>query len=115
VGQICSRPFFRLPKPSDTSSETAVLRPGRRSAEAQALLNVWREDYNRVRPHTALQDRTALEWAEYVTISEVGVETEIPVPQTPKTSTRETCTGFWGLGHGGSVTAAFKVVVRTTR
>jgi putative transposase len=27
-------------------------------AEAQALLDAWRDDYNRVRPHSALQDRT---------------------------------------------------------
>lgn len=55
-------------------------------AEAQALLEVWRDDYNRVRPHSALQDRTPVEWAEYVTesreardsvsINELGVETE---------------------------------------
>lgn len=56
-------------------------------AEAQVLLDAWREDYNRVRPHSALQDRTPVEWAEYVTesreardsvsINELGVETEI--------------------------------------
>ena len=55
-------------------------------AEAQALLEVWRDDYNRVRPHSAVQDRTPVEWAEYVTesreardsvsINEVGRETE---------------------------------------
>jgi putative transposase len=27
-------------------------------AEAQAVLNLWRDDYNRVRPQSALQDRT---------------------------------------------------------
>ena len=27
-------------------------------AEAQAVLDAWREDYNHVRPHSALQDRT---------------------------------------------------------
>ena len=27
-------------------------------AEAQVILDTWREDYNAVRPHTALQDRT---------------------------------------------------------
>src|SRR4030095_8898798 len=27
-------------------------------AEAQVVLDAWREDYNAVRPHTALQDRT---------------------------------------------------------
>jgi putative transposase len=57
-------------------------------AEAQALLDVWRDDYNRVRPHSALQDRTPMEWAQHVTesreprdsvsINEVGIETEIP-------------------------------------
>lgn len=55
-------------------------------AEAQALLDAWRDDYNRARPHSALQDRTPLESAQYVTqsreprdsvsINEVGVETE---------------------------------------
>jgi putative transposase len=55
-------------------------------AEAQAVLDVWRDDYNRVRPHSALEDRTPVEWAEYVTesreardsvsINELGVETE---------------------------------------
>jgi len=55
-------------------------------AEAQAVLDVWRDDYNRVRPHSALQDRTPVEWAQYVTesresrdsvaINEVRVETE---------------------------------------
>lgn len=57
-------------------------------AEAQALLDAWRDDYNRVRPHSALQDRTPEEWAQYVTesreprdsvsINEERVETEIP-------------------------------------
>ena len=56
-------------------------------AEAQALLDAWRDDYNRVRPHSALQDRTPEEWAQYVTasreprdavsINEAGWETEI--------------------------------------
>jgi putative transposase len=55
-------------------------------AEAQALLDAWRDDYNRVRPHSALQDRTPVEWAEYVTesreardsvsINELGGKTE---------------------------------------
>jgi putative transposase len=55
-------------------------------AEAQVLLDAWREDYNRVRPHSALQDRTPVEWAEYVTesreardsvsINELGGKTE---------------------------------------
>jgi putative transposase len=38
-------------------------------AEAQALLDAWRDDYNRVRPHSGLQDRTPEEWAQYVTES----------------------------------------------
>jgi len=38
-------------------------------AEAQALLDVWRDDYNRVRPDSALQDRTPMEWAQHVTES----------------------------------------------
>lgn len=38
-------------------------------AEAQALLDAWRDDYNRVRPHSALQDRTPVEWAQYVTVT----------------------------------------------
>lgn len=55
-------------------------------AEAQAVLDVWRDGYNRVGPHSALHDRTPVEWAQYVTesreprdsvsINEVGVETE---------------------------------------
>lgn len=32
-------------------------------AEAQRLLTTWRDDYNRVRPHSSLQDRTPEEWA----------------------------------------------------
>jgi len=32
--------------------------------EAQRQLDSWRDDYNRVRPHSALGDRTPLEWAE---------------------------------------------------
>ncbi len=49
------------------------------------MLDVWRDDYNRV-PHSALQDRTPVEWVQYVTesreardsvsINEVGVETD---------------------------------------
>ena len=30
-------------------------------AEAQVVLDAWREDYNAVRPHSALQDRTPVE------------------------------------------------------
>ena len=30
-------------------------------AEAQVILETWREDYNAVRPHSALQDRTPVE------------------------------------------------------
>jgi len=33
-------------------------------AEAQVVLNTWRQDYNQVRPHSALQDRTPADWAE---------------------------------------------------
>ena len=50
------------------------------------MLDVWRDDYNRVRPQSALQDRTPVEWAQYVTesreardsvsINELGLETE---------------------------------------
>ena len=60
----------------------------RNVAEAQTLLDAWRDDYNRVRPHSALQDRTPVEWAQYVTesreprdsvlINEVGEKTYIP-------------------------------------
>jgi putative transposase len=55
-------------------------------AEAQLLLDAWREDYNQVRPHSALQDRTPGEWAQYVAdsrepresavIKETGIKTE---------------------------------------
>ena len=55
-------------------------------AEAQAVLDAWRDAYNRVRPHSALQDRTPVEWAQYVTESreardsvssnELGAKTE---------------------------------------
>ena len=38
-------------------------------AEAQAVLDAWRDDYNQVWPHSALQDRTPVEWAQYVTES----------------------------------------------
>jgi putative transposase len=57
-------------------------------AEAQALLDAWRDDYNRVRPHSVLQDRTPEEWAQYLTesretrdsvsITEDRVQPEIP-------------------------------------
>jgi putative transposase len=39
------------------------------AAEAQLLLDALCDDYSRVRPHSALQDRTPAEWAEYVTES----------------------------------------------
>jgi putative transposase len=35
-------------------------------AEAQVVLDAWRLDYNAVRPHSALQDRTPVEWARHV-------------------------------------------------
>jgi putative transposase len=31
------------------------------TSEAQAVLNAWRQDYNHVRPHSALNDRTPAE------------------------------------------------------
>ena len=33
-------------------------------ADAQHQLEAWRDDYNRVRPHSSLQDRTPEEWAQ---------------------------------------------------
>jgi putative transposase len=38
-------------------------------AEAQVVLEAWRHDYNAVRPHSALRDRTPAEWARWVTDS----------------------------------------------
>jgi putative transposase len=38
-------------------------------SEAQVVLEVWRHDYNAVRPHSALCDRTPTEWARCVTDS----------------------------------------------
>jgi putative transposase len=34
--------------------------------EAQRVLDAWRHDYNHVRPHSALQDRTPAQWAQSV-------------------------------------------------
>lgn len=36
-------------------------------AEAEALLDAWRVDYNRVWSLSGLQDRTPVDWAEYMT------------------------------------------------
>lgn len=40
------------------------------TVEAQRVLDAWRHDYNHVRPHSALQDRTPVEmgalWATHV-------------------------------------------------
>jgi putative transposase len=56
-------------------------------AEAQVVLDAWREDYNAVRPHSALQDRTpaavgamwvdSREPRESTAINEDGIELEI--------------------------------------
>ena len=56
-------------------------------AEAQVVLDAWREDYNAVRPHSALQDRTPREtgalWVdsrdprESTAIKKDGIELEI--------------------------------------
>src|SRR5687768_10417081 len=56
-------------------------------AEAQVVLDAWREDYNAVRPHSALQGRTRREmgamWVdsretrESTAINETGIELEI--------------------------------------
>jgi len=56
-------------------------------AEAQVVLNAWREEYNAVRPHSALQDRTpaavgalwvdSREARESTAIKETGIELEI--------------------------------------
>ena len=58
-------------------------------AEAQVVLEAWREDYNAVRPHSALQDRTpaamgalwvdSREPRESTAINEMGVELETTV------------------------------------
>ena len=57
--------------------------------EAQVVLDAWREDYNAVRPHSALQDRTPREtgarWVdsrdtrESTAINKPGIELEITV------------------------------------
>jgi putative transposase len=57
------------------------------TAEAQVVLDDWRDDYNHQRPHSALQDRTPVEWAQCVadsrvpresaSIKKTGHETEI--------------------------------------
>jgi putative transposase len=44
------------------------------TAEAQVVLDAWREDYNHLRPHSALQDRTPAEWAQCVADSRVPRE-----------------------------------------
>ena len=56
-------------------------------AEARVVLDAWREDYNAVRPHSALQDRTpaavgamwvdSREPRESTAINEDGIELEI--------------------------------------
>ena len=56
-------------------------------AHAQAVLDAWREDYNRVRPHSALRDRTPSEmhsmWedsrqsCESIAMNRIGDELEI--------------------------------------
>ena len=58
-------------------------------AEAQVVLDAWREDYNAVRPHSALQDRTPAavgamwvdprERRESTAIKKDGIELEITV------------------------------------
>ena len=46
------------------------------TAEAQRVLDAWRHDYNHVRPHSALQDRTPVEWAHG------GVDSRVPREST---------------------------------
>ena len=46
------------------------------TAEAQSVLDAWRHDYNHVRPHSALQDRTPVEWAHG------GVDSRVPREST---------------------------------
>ena len=60
------------------------------TSEAQQVLDAWRRDYNQVRPHSALQDRTPAEmgalWVdsrdarESTAVREDGIETEITGP-----------------------------------
>lgn len=38
-------------------------------AEAEALMNAWRDDYKRTRPHSASRDRTPIAWAQYLTVT----------------------------------------------
>jgi putative transposase len=71
-------------------------------AEAQALLDAWREDYNAVRPHSALQDRTpAAVGAEWVDSCERCESTEIKkdgaeLRDQQMLQSRLRCSGFVG-------------------
>jgi len=44
------------------------------TAEAQVVLDAWRDDYNHLRPHSRLQDRTPVQWAQCVADSRVPRE-----------------------------------------
>ena len=46
------------------------------TVEAQGVLDAWRHDYNHVRPHSALQDRTPVEWTHG------GVDSRVPREST---------------------------------
>ena len=46
-------------------------------AHAQAVIETWRQDYNHVRPHSALQDRTPVDGYDVGQLGKIRLETEI--------------------------------------
>jgi putative transposase len=57
-------------------------------AEAQVVLDAWREDDNHVRPHSALQDRAPVDWAE-ARATHVSLESRISSTATGSNARRQ--------------------------
>lgn len=68
--------------------------------DARATIEAWRDDYNRVRPHSSLADRTPHEFM--LTLKEHGLSPFHPGNQT------EPLDQLWGSGQTGELTNSLR-------